>query len=123
MNGRVVLSLVGLLVIAVSFFLLFEYPAFADEAFVLLLAWMVMNFVLLYAMRPRGPPVPSGSSAEPSPFPSGGSAAAPLPSQSSSPSSGPTGSGSSLDFCVYCAAPVSPGARVCPACGHAVPQW
>ena len=115
MNARIVLSIVGLVVIGLAFFVLFDYPQFATEAFYLLLAWMVTNFVLLYSFRPRGPPRPTNAPADASPFPSGSPDAAPLPSSS--------GSSSSIGFCIYCAAPVSAGTRACPACGHALPQW
>ena len=115
MNGRVVLSLVGLAVIVVAFYLIFEYPQYANYAFYLLITWMVLNFVLLYAIRPRGPPLPSNGSLEASPFPSQTPAA-------STPSNG-SGSWSSIGFCIYCAAPIAPGTRACPACGHLLPQW
>ena len=116
MNGRVVLSLVGLVVIVVAFYLIFEYPGYADYAFYLLISWMVVNFTLLYAIRPRGPPAPSNSTADTSPFPSDLPASAPLASSGSAPAS-------SIGFCIYCATPVAPGTRACPACGHVLPQW
>lgn len=117
MNGRVVLSLVGLCVIAVAFFLIFEYPAYAIDAFYLLISWMVVNFALLYAIRPRGPPSPTNSPPHASPFPSQGPAAPPLASNNGSTTS------SSVGFCIYCATPLPPGTRACPACGHVLPQW
>lgn len=127
MNQRIWLSIAGLVVIAISFFILFEYPADADEAFYLLLIWMVVNFVLLYSLRARGPPRPTDAPRETSPFPSTPLATAPLPSSSgfadSSASSGSSGSSGSIGFCIYCAAPISPGTRACPACGHVLPQW
>ncbi|HYB79102.1 MAG TPA: hypothetical protein VEG66_05005 [Thermoplasmata archaeon] len=116
MNGRIVLSLVGLVVIVVAFFLIFEYPQYANEAFYLLLSWMVINFVLLYALRPRGPPRPTNQNPEASPFPSQAPANAPLPTGAPAPSG-------SIGFCIYCAAPIAPGTRACPACGHVLPQW
>ena len=116
MNGRVVLSLVGLGVIVLAFYLIFEFPQYADYAFYLLLSWMVVNFALLYALRPRGPPTASNSSPGASPFPSQ------LPSGPALPSGGSTPS-SSIGFCIYCATPVAPGTRACPACGHVLPQW
>jgi hypothetical protein len=116
MNGRIVLSLVGLVVIAFAFFLIFEYPQFVDYAFYLLISWMVVNFALLYAIRPRGSPASANRPSSPSPFPSQASSAPPLESDTSTPSS-------SVGFCIYCATPVAPGTRACPACGHALPQW
>ena len=116
MNGRIVLSLAGLVVIVIAFFLIFEYPQYANEAFYLLLTWMVVNFVLLYTLRPRGPPAPTNRAPEGSPFPSQAPPNAPLPSGGSTPSS-------PIGFCIYCAAPIAPGTRACPACGHILPQW
>lgn len=117
MNGRILLSLAGLVVIAIAFFLIFEYPQFADYAFYMLIIWMVTNFVLLYSLRPRGPPAPTNATANVSPFPS----QSPLPSSAPAPT-GPAPSGS-IGFCIYCAAPIAPGTRACPACGHVLPQW
>lgn len=118
MNGRLQLSLVGLVVIGITFFILFEYPQYATEAFYLLIGWMILNFALLYTLRPRVPSAPTDASTEASPFPSA-PGSAPLPSTSgSSPS--PSGG---IGFCIFCATPVPPGTRVCPACGHALPQW
>jgi len=117
MNGRIVVSLVGLVVIVVAFFLIFEYPQYANEAFYLLLAWMVVNFVLLYALRSRGTARSTNRTPDDSPFPSPTPANAPL---ASSNIPAPTGS---IGFCIYCAAPIAPGTRACPACGHALPQW
>ena len=116
MNARLLLSVVGLGVIALSFYLIFEYPAYADDAFYLLLGWMVVNFALLYAIRPRGAARSPAPATDASPFPSvGASSSTPLPS-SSAPAA-------TLGFCIYCATPLPAGARSCPACGHAVPQW
>ena len=117
MNGRIVLSLAGLVVIVVAFFLIFEYPQYANEAFYLLLAWMVVNFALLYALRSRGPARSSSRNPDDSPFPSPAPANAPL--TSNAPSAPP----GSIGFCIYCANPIAPGTRACPACGHALPQW
>jgi len=117
MNGRILLSILGLVVIGISFYILFEFPAYATYAFYLLIFWMVTNFVLLYAIRPRGPPSPTNVPSDASPFPSQGAAAS-----TALPSSAPTPSGS-IGFCIYCAAPISPGTRACPACGHVLPQW
>lgn len=116
MNPRIALSLAGLGVIVIAFLLLFEYPQYQDEAFLLLLAWMVINFTLLYALRPRGPPAPANRPLEDTPFPSQTPANAPLATGNPTPSS-------PIGFCIYCAAPIAPGTRACPACGHALPQW
>jgi len=116
MNGRVVLSLVGLGVIVIAFYMIFEYQQYAVYAFYLLISWMVLNFALLYAIRPRGPRAPSDGSPDASPFPSQ-APSTPTPSSSGS------GTWSSIGFCIYCAAPVAPGTRACPACGHVLPQW
>jgi hypothetical protein len=118
MNGRIVLSLVGLAVILVAFFLIFEYQQYAEYAFYLLISWMVVNFALLYAIRPRGRTAASDAPADGSPFPSRNSpsSGSPLPSGGSTPSG-------SIGFCIYCATPIAPGTRACPACGHVLPQW
>ena len=115
MNPRTALSLIGLVVIAASFVVLFEYSQYSNEAFYVLLAWIFLNFALLYAWRPRAHPAAAGASSDVSPFPS--APGAPLPTTGSSSSS------SSIGFCIFCAAPVPPGTRSCPACGHALPQW
>ncbi|HTT45971.1 MAG TPA: hypothetical protein VMH38_08195 [Thermoplasmata archaeon] len=117
MNARVLLSIAGLVVIALAFFIIFEYPQFADYAFYLLIFWMVTNFVLLYSLRPRTLPAGGDASADVSPFPSQGAA---LPSGAAPVSSTPSGG---IGFCIYCATPISPGTRACPACGHTLPQW
>ena len=113
MNSRVWISIANLCAIVVAFYVLFEYPVYANDVFYLLIAWMVTGFVLLYVIRPRGPPAPNDAGA--SPFPSTGPVSAPLPS-ASEPAGG-------LGFCIYCAAPIAPGTRACPACGHALPRW
>lgn len=115
MNRRVVISIANLVAIVIAFVILFEYPQYANDAFYILIAWMFTGFVLLYAFRPRGPPVPGTPVSDSSPFPS----TAP-PANAPLSSSGPAGG---LGFCIYCAAPVAPGARACPACGHALPGW
>lgn len=115
MNRRVLVSIANLCAIAIAFVILFEFPQYSDEAFYLLIIWMIVGFVLLYAMRPRLPSVPANASAEPSPFPSTRPANAPLPSGSES--------ASTIGFCIYCATPIPPGTRACPACGHALPGW
>jgi len=115
MNGRVFLSIAGLVVIGIAFYIIFEYPGYATYAFYLLILWMVTNFVLLYAIRPRGAPLPSNTAAATSPFPS--TAPATLPAATGSEPAG------GLGFCIYCATPIPPGTRACPACGHALPRW
>jgi hypothetical protein len=114
-NRRVWISIANLVAIAIAFVILFEYPQYANDAFYLLVIWMVVGFVLLYAMRPRLSPVPANNAAAPSPFPSHSPSSAPLPSGS------PTGA--SVGFCIYCATAIPPGTRACPACGHALPGW
>ncbi len=115
MNRRALISIANLCAIAIAFVILFEYQQYADYAFYFLIIWMVVGFVLLYAMRPTLPSPSANPSAEPSPFPSSTPASAPLPSGSPG--------GSTIGFCIYCAAPIAPGARACSACGHALPGW
>lgn len=116
MNPRIVLSLVGLAVIVAAFVLLIRYPQYEDEAFYLLLGWMVVNFALLFAFRSRAAGVAPNAPSATSPFPSEHLTGAALPS-AGTPTANPIG------FCIYCAAPVAPGTRACPACGHVLPQW
>lgn len=116
MNARVLISIANLVAIVAAFLVLFYFPQYSNDAFYVLIVWMVTGFVLLYAVRPRAAGVPGGGSGGPSPFPSSASATSPpLPSGSESPGS--------IGFCIYCAAPIAPGARTCPACGHALPRW
>jgi len=113
MNRRVLISIANLVAIVIAFIILFEYPLYATDAFYFLIAWMIAGFVLLYAFRPRFPAAPQDSVAGASPFPSSGPG---QPLASSPPAGG-------LGFCIYCAAPIAPGARACPTCGHALPGW
>lgn len=113
MNWRVGISIANICAIVVALFVLFELPAYANDVFYVLIAWMITGFFLLYAFRPRGPPSPA--TAGTSPFPSTGPSPAPLPS-SPEPAGG-------IGFCIYCAAPIAPGSRACPSCGHALPRW
>jgi len=115
MNRRVWISVANLIAIGVAFVILFEYPQYSDDAFYVLLIWMVTGFVLLYAIRPRAAPLASGGSFGASPFPST-APVAPAPAASAPPAAG-------LGFCIYCATMIAPGAQVCPACGHALPRW
>jgi hypothetical protein len=114
-NWRVWISVANLAAIMIAFVVLFEFPQYANDAFYVLITWMVAGFILLYAIRPRTPGMPTSPLDSTSPFPSSSPTASPL-------SSGSEGSGG-LGFCIYCAAPIVPGARACPSCGHALPRW
>jgi hypothetical protein len=114
-NGRILISIANLFAIIFAFVILFEYPQYADYAFYLLIIWMVVAFVLLYATRPSLPAGAANAPADSSPFPSTTPPATPLPSSS--------GSAPSIGFCIYCATPVPPGSRACPTCGHVLPGW
>jgi hypothetical protein len=117
MNRRVWISIANLVAIAIAFVILIDYSQYANDAFYVLIIWMVTGFVLLYAIRPRAAPLAGGTSFDATPFPSSAPAPAPsAPLSSSEPSAG-------LGFCIYCAAPIAPGTRACPACGHALPRW
>lgn len=115
MNRRVLVSIANLGAIVVAFVILFAFPQYSNDAFYALIAWMVVGFVLLYAIRPRTPSLPADPSLGSSPFPSNASST-PLASSGSEMSGG-------IGFCIYCATPVPPGTRACPACGHALPNW
>jgi len=114
MNWRVVVSVANLVAIALAFFIFFDYPQYSNDAFYLLVAWTVGGLVLVFAFRPRLPLAAPDALSSGSPFPSSG--------PGSSTSTAPLPSGG-LGFCIYCAAPISPGTRACPACGHALPRW
>jgi len=116
MNGRVLVSVANLFAILIAFVILFVYPQYSAYAFYLLITWMVVAFVLLYAMRSSARAAGTLDSPDSSPFPSSPSAPnAPLPSGSPQ--------APSVGFCIYCATPLPPGTRACPACGHALPGW
>jgi hypothetical protein len=115
MNWRVMVSVANLVAIAVAFIVLFEFPQYANDAFYVLIAWMVTGFVLLYAVRPRALATPGSPLSSSSPFPS----TAPNPG----PAPGEPGPAGGIGFCIYCATPIPPGTRACPACGHALPRW
>jgi len=115
MNGRVVISIVNLVAIVAAFVVLFEYPQYESEALYVLIAWMVGGFLLLYVFRPRPSALADAPLASGTPFPSTVPIAA-APSTASESTGG-------IGFCIYCAAPIAPGTRACPACGHALPRW
>jgi len=115
-NGRILISIVNLFAILIAFVILFEYPQYSTYAFYLLISWMVVAFVLLYALRPTLSSRPGSAPPDTSPFPSSNPPGnAPLPSG--------TEPAPSVGFCIYCATPLPPGSRACPACGHALPGW
>jgi hypothetical protein len=115
MNPRVLISIANLVAIAVAFYILIELPQYSNEAFYVLIGWMVVGFALLYALRPRLAPAPAEPASGFSPFPSSTPPSG-VPLSSSEPAGG-------IGFCIYCAAPIAPGTRACPACGHALPRW
>jgi hypothetical protein len=107
---RTLLTFVNLVAIAVAIVVLLAFPRWDGPAFYLLIGWMFGSMVLVYgpwgnrqvgSARRTATPVPA------SPLPSGGTA----PAATASP---PT----ELGFCIYCAAPLPPGAPACAACGH-----
>jgi hypothetical protein len=110
---RTLVNLVNLSVLAVVIVLLLLYPQYAGEAFYLILGWVLGSLILIYGPlgnRPIGAAhaVSSSAPAAGSPFPS-------------KPTPRPSAPGE-IPFCIYCAAPLPPGAAQCPACGHrAVP--
>jgi len=116
MNRRIWISIANFVAIAIALVILVEFPQYANEAFYVLVVWMVAGFVLLYASRPRLSTSPTDPTTGGSPFPS----TTPLPSAAAA-SPGPSGGG--LGFCIYCANTIPPGARACPSCGHSLPPW
>jgi len=116
MNRRIWISVANFVAIALALVILVEYPQYANDAFYVLVVWMIVGFVLLYASRPRFSPTGMDPGASTTPFPS----TTPLPSASAA-SAPPVGGG--IGFCIYCANPIPPGTRACPSCGHALPPW
>jgi hypothetical protein len=112
-NARTWISLVNLVAIVIAFVVLLELPQYSGYAFYGLLSWILVGFVLLYAVRSgrstpaTGAPLANGRSAAPS-------VTAPLPA------GGGTGPAASLDFCIYCGTNLPEGTLACPACGHPV---
>jgi hypothetical protein len=107
---RTVLTLVNLCAFVAAILVLELLPQYAAIAFYGLVGWMVASLVLLYrpgASRTIGAPPPSGPTI---------SSDAPLAS------TGAPQHASALGFCIYCAAPVEPGAARCPSCGHVLPH-
>jgi hypothetical protein len=105
---RTLLTMINLATIAVAIIVLYELPKYAGVAFYVLLAWMIGSLVLIYgpwANRPIGRRSVGGS-------PSGST---PLSTTGRLPSD--------LGFCIYCAAPLAPGAPTCAACGHATSHF
>ena len=117
MQFRTLLTFVNFGTIAAAIVVLLAFPQFASIAFYVLLGWMVGSIVLLYGLRSSRPmlsPTPG------SPGTTTGatiSADVPLASAASGQHS------SALGFCLYCAAPVSPGTMRCPACDHPLPHF
>ncbi|MCI4365265.1 MAG: hypothetical protein L3K10_04295 [Thermoplasmata archaeon] len=105
---RTLLTMVNLGTIAVAIGVLFVFPQYAGVAFYILLGWMFGSLVLVYGPwsnrqvgRSRAPNRALASSSPLSP----GTRAA------------------DLGFCIFCAAPLAPGAPICPSCGHSAPHF
>jgi len=108
MQLRTLLLMVNMTTIVAAIVILREYPQYVGTANYLLLGWLVGSLVLLYG--PWGSrPIGSARSAAGTSAPT---AATPLPSASPP---------SDIPFCIYCAAPLTSRAPVCPACGHRTP--
>ena len=108
---RTVLTLVNFSTIAAAVGVLLAFPQYAGIAFYLLLGWMFASLAMIYspwASRRVGSSAPPGL---------GVSADAPLASAAGPAPSNPIG------FCIYCAAPIEPGAGRCPACGRSLPHF
>jgi len=106
---RTLLLMVNMMTIVAALVILREFPQYAGSAFYVLLGWMVGSLVLLYgpwATRTIGGPR-RDPTAGPAPTATG-----PLPSAPAV---------EEIPFCIYCAAPLTTRAPVCPACGHRTP--
>jgi hypothetical protein len=111
MHLRAVLTLVNFATIAAAIAVLFVFPQYASIAFYVLLGWMFGSLVILYH---------PASNRTVGSAPAGGATIAsdaPLVSATNGQHS------SSIGFCMYCAAPVTPGTTRCPACGHSLPHF
>jgi len=100
MVSRSLVSYLSLAILGAAIALQFLVPALAGYVFLFLLAWLVLSVVVFLrpgAMGAPGRPTPAA-------------VVGPAPNL-------PTG----LGFCLYCAAPLAPGATECPVCGHALP--
>ncbi|MGP8071900.1 MAG: hypothetical protein ACLPZM_02070 [Thermoplasmata archaeon] len=114
---RTLLIMVNMATIVAVIFVLHDFPQYAGSAFYILLGWMIGSLVLLYgpwANRPvgalrtaPGTPAPTLPSATTTP-----GSSVPLPSVAPP---------AEIPFCIYCAAPLTANAPVCPACGHRAP--
>ncbi len=106
---RTLLTLVNLGAITVAIVVLLAYPSYSGPAFYLLLGWMFGSMILVYG--PWGNRPVGGARPASGPPPPGTPAVA-------RGSSGPAAAPAEIPFCIYCAAPLPPGAAFCTACGH-----
>ena len=115
MYVRTLLTLVNFTIFGITIAIVILFPRYDTLTFFFLLGWMVASFALFYLpFSSRRVGGSSTSTTDTNPFTAGATASAdgaPAP-----PLASPLG------FCIYCAAPLSPGATVCPTCGHAVPR-
>jgi len=100
---RTALSFVNLGVLTATLVVWFEFPAYSDYALYACLAWVGAAFAVMYS-RWGDRPIRAAAGATPGDrkLPAG------LPG------------GTSLGFCIYCAANLPAGAPRCPECGRAV---
>jgi hypothetical protein len=107
---RTLLTMVNFATIAAAVGVLLAFPAYAGIAFYVLLGWMFASLAMIYspwANRRIGTGPASGLGVSPD---------APLSTN------GGHDPGSSIGFCLYCAAPIEPGTARCPACGRSLPH-
>jgi len=107
---RTLLTVVNFATIAAAVAVLLAVPAYAGIAFYVLLGWMFASLAMIYspwANRRVGSGSARGVGVSPD---------APLPADSGHDL------GSSIGFCLYCAAPIEPGTARCPACGRSLPH-
>lgn len=104
---RTLLTFVNLGAISAAILVLLAYPKYDGPAFYILVGWMFGSMVLVYG--PWGNRTVGSARATPPSTPLASS-----PGFGPRPSSAPA----EIPFCIYCAAPLAPGATLCPACGH-----
>jgi hypothetical protein len=112
MHFRALLTFVNVAVFVVAIVVLEAFPAYAGYALYGFIGWMIASLLLFYS--PWARPRPSSGA--------GSGTGLSVSPDSPLPSGAPPSSAAPLGFCIYCAAPIDPGAARCPTCGHALPH-
>jgi len=113
MQRRALFSLINVAVAAAALVVLFAFPRYAGYAVYAFFGWFVVSITFVWFARGT-PPVAASSGGGGGPAP-GATNGTPLHPGRPLPASPPP-----IDFCVYCATTLPPGASRCLACGHPV---